>query len=88
LAVYDSAAKRHRQSEKHRLRNKMVRSRVRSNTRKLVELIESKAQDKAQIQFKEVSILLDRAVSKGIYHRNTAARKKHRLYKLLNSPSA
>ena len=88
MSVYNSAAKRNRQSEKHRLRNKMIRSRVRNNTRKLAELIEGKAQDKAQIQFKEVSILLDRAVSKGVYHRNTAARKKHRLHKLLNSLSA
>lgn len=77
------AAKRNRQSEQRRQRNKMIRSRVRSSTRKLTELAESKSKNEASDQYKTVSGLLDNAVGKGIIHRNTAARKKSRLSKML-----
>ncbi len=82
-----SAAKRHRQSEKRRVRNKMVKTRVRSSTRKFLELIDEKAGEEAQNQYREVSSLLDRAVSKSVLHKNTAARKKRRLHKMLVSLS-
>lgn len=82
-ATKNSAAKRHRQSQGRRLRNKMVKTRVRTNTRKLTELIAGNSKEEAAKQYKEVSSLLDRAVSKGIIHKNTAARKKHRLHKML-----
>ncbi len=80
-----SAAKRYRQSEKRRLRNKSVKTQVRTSTRRLTEFMKTNAVEDAQNQFKEVTHLLDRAVSKGVLHRNTAARKKHRLHKLINS---
>jgi ribosomal protein S20 len=41
------------------------------------------ASRKSGKQYKSVASLLDRAVSKGIVHKNTAARKKHRLHKQL-----
>lgn len=67
----------------------MVKTRVRSNTRKLVELTTAKSKEESAKQYTEVSSLLDRAVSKGIIHKNTAARKKHRLHKMLHGePSA
>jgi len=78
-----SASKRHRQSLKRRLRNKMIRSRVRTGTRRLAELLEANAAEEAAKQFKLVASLLDRAVSKGVIDRNAAARKKHRLHKML-----
>jgi small subunit ribosomal protein S20 len=83
LAGKGQAAKRNRQSELRRQRNKMIRSRVRSSTRKLTELVETKAEQQAVSQYKAVASLLDSAVSKGIIHRNTAARKKSRLSKKL-----
>jgi small subunit ribosomal protein S20 len=61
----------------------MVKSRVRSSTRKFSELAAGGAKEDTEKQYKSVASLLDRAVSKGIVHRNTAARKKHRLHKLL-----
>lgn len=79
-----SAAKRQRQNEKRRLRNKVVRSRIRGSARKLVELINEKKKSEAQLQYKELTSLIDRAVSKGVYHKNTAARKKSRMYRLLS----
>ena len=78
-----SAAKRHRQNIKRRMRNKMVKSEVRSSTRKFLELVESRAKEDAKNQYVSVAGLLDRAVSKGVIHKNTAARKKQRLHKVL-----
>ena len=65
------------------MRNKTVKTRVRTSTRKLVELAQGTAKEETEKQYKSVAGLLDRAVSKGIIHKNTAARKKHRLHKLL-----
>lgn len=79
-----SAAKRQRQNEKRRLRNRMVRSRVRGSVRKLIELVNEKKKSEAQQQYRELTSLIDRAVSKGVYHKNTAARKKSRMYRLLS----
>ena len=79
------AEKSQRQSEKRRLRNKIVKSRVKTNIRKLLTSVDGNAKDEAAKQFVEVASLLDRAVSKGIIQKNTAARKKRRLHKVLNS---
>ncbi len=61
----------------------MVKSRVRSSTRKFAELTAGGAKEETEKQYKAVASLLDRAVAKGIIHKNTAARKKHRLHKSL-----
>jgi small subunit ribosomal protein S20 len=42
----------------------------------------------AGVNFSEMAKLMDSASGKGIYHRNTVARKKSRMNKLLNSLSA
>ena len=78
-----SAAKRHRQNLKRRTRNRMVRSELRTKTRALLELVQSRSMEDAKKQYVTVATLLDRAVSKGVLHSNTAARKKHRLHKVL-----
>lgn len=78
-----TAAKRHRQNIKHRNRNRMVKSELRTNTRKLLELVQSQSTEDARKQYVSVASLLDRAVSKGVLHKNTAARKKQRLHRVL-----
>ena len=78
-----TAAKRHRQNIKRRTRNRIVKSELRTNTRKLLELVQSRSKEDAKKQYVSVVSLLDRAVSKGVLHKNTAARKKHRLHKVL-----
>ena len=85
LAGQGSAAKRHRQSEKARLRNKAARSEVRSSVRKFLTAIESNDKDVAAEQLKAVTKLIDTATGKGLYHANTAARKKSRLTRKLNA---
>lgn len=78
-----SSAKRHRQNLKRRLRNKMIKSRVRSSTRRFLQLVEGKSAEDARKEYDSVASLLDNAASSGVIHKNTAARKKHRLHKAL-----
>lgn len=61
----------------------MVRSRIRTGTRKFFELVKAGPGAEVESQYRGISSLLDSAVNKGIVHRNTAARKKHRLQKKL-----
>jgi small subunit ribosomal protein S20 len=83
-----SAEKDQRQSEKRRLRNKMIKSRAKTLVKDFVQLVGDKKKDEAQKKLTELSSFLDKAVSKGIYHRNTAARKKSRMHHLLGSLNA
>ena len=85
MAGQGSAAKRYRQSERRRLRNRAVRTRVRSSIRKFLAAIEAKNKDTASEQLKSVTILLDSATGKGVYHQNTTARTKSRLTRKLNA---
>jgi small subunit ribosomal protein S20 len=88
LARNLSAEKSDRQGEKRRLRNKMIKSRAKTLVKDFVGLVEEKKKDEAQKMLVVVSSFLDRAVSKGVYHRNTAARKKSRMYHLLSGMKA
>ncbi len=83
-----SAEKSDRQGEKRRLRNKMVKSRARTLVKDFVDLVDEKKKDEAKTKLAELSSFLDKAVSKGIYQRNTAARKKSRMIHLLKSLGA
>jgi len=47
--------------------------------------VDSKEKATAETQYAEVVKLIDTASGKGLYHRNTAARKKSRLYKKLTA---
>jgi small subunit ribosomal protein S20 len=88
LARNLSAEKSDRQGEKRRLRNKVVKTRAKSLVRSFVEAVEAKKKEEAQQMLKELSAYLDKAVSKGVYHSNTAARKKSRMHHLLAGLSA
>jgi len=79
-----SAQKRMRQNEKRRLRNRTVRSAVRSSVKGAREALASKGSDSATA-VREAIRALDRAVTKGILHRNTAARRKSALARTLNA---
>jgi len=78
LANTKSAEKRIRTSLKRNLRNRVVKSNVRTSIRKFVE-------DKSAATLRAAISTLDKAVSKGVLHRNTASRKKSRLTKRLNA---
>ena len=63
-------------NEKRRLRNKSVRSAVRTEIRKFREAVESGDKAAAEAQLRVASRKLDKSVSKGVFHRNNAANKK------------
>lgn len=79
-----SAAKRHRQSEKRRVHNRIIRSRVRTSVRRVLEAVDAKDREKAETAYQEFTSLIDSAARKGVYHTNTAARKKSRMAKKVN----
>ena len=87
MAGQGSAAKRHRQSERRRLRNRAVRTQVRSSIRRFLVAVETANKETATTQLQRVTTLLDTAAGKGVYHQNTAARTKSRLTRKLNAMS-
>jgi len=76
LAVHPSVAKRLKQSQKARLRNRSQKSNIKTLIKKVEE---SSDPEEAQKSFKEVISLLDKAAGQKVMHRNTAARIKTRL---------
>ncbi|MDR0525103.1 MAG: 30S ribosomal protein S20 [Spirochaetaceae bacterium] len=80
-----SAEKRHRQSEERRIRNKAVKSSVRTSVRKFTALTKKKDLGEAEIALKEMIKKLDTAAGKGVIKKNTAARKKSRMQRLFNT---
>lgn len=71
--------KRARQNEKRFQINKARRSRIRTYLRKVEEAIASGDQALAAAALKEAQPEIMRGVTKGVYHKNTAARKMSRL---------
>ena len=83
MANTKSAIKRIRTSEKRRLRNRTVRSRVRSTLKTARTAVTTPGED-ARTAVLVAIRTLDKAVTKGVIHRNTAARKKSALARRLN----
>ena len=79
-----SAQKRHRQNEKLRLRNKIMKTKVRNLTKIFLNSVSESNKEEANQNYTKLTSLLDRAYQKGIYKRNNTARKKSRLFKMLN----
>ncbi|MCW8924717.1 MAG: 30S ribosomal protein S20 [Xanthomonadales bacterium] len=74
-----SARKRARQAEKHRLLNASQRSHMRTAIKKVLTAIESGDKSAAESAYKAAVPAIDRSVTKGLMHRNKAARHKSRL---------
>jgi small subunit ribosomal protein S20 len=82
-----SQKKRVKTNEGRRQRNVAVRSRVKTFVGKAQTAIAAKDPNTKEAVIDAIS-QIDRAVSKGILHRNTAARKKSSLMRLVNLPEA
>lgn len=82
MANTKSAIKRIRQSEKRRQRNRTVRSRVRTALKTARTAVTTPEGD-AGAAVRQAIRVLDKAVTKGVIHRNTAARKKSALARSL-----
>jgi len=82
LPNIQSAKKRVKVSEKKNLRNRIVKSEVRTSLKKFDAAVEADPQ-KAQEQLSVTVAAIDKAASKGVVHKNAANRKKARLAKQL-----
>ena len=84
MANIKSQIKRNKTNEKARLRNQAVRSAVRTEIRKFHTAIDGGDKAAAGSQLRVASRALDKAVTKGVFHRNNAANKKSALAKSVN----
>ncbi len=91
MAHHKSALKRIRSSERKRIRNRLVKVRVRTFRQRKARAQMSAAQpDMATSREAVLAAIkeLDKAATKGVIHRNNAARRKSRLMKQLNKLQA
>ncbi len=79
MANIKSQIKRIKTNEKARLRNKAVKSSLKTAIRKAREAAAAGDVEKANVAAREAARKLDRAVSKGVIHKNQAANKKSAL---------
>lgn len=79
MANTKQAKKRVRQAEKHRQHNASMRSMLRTYIKKVTAAITSGNQKAALASLLEATPIIDRMVTKGIIHKNKAARHKSRL---------
>ncbi len=79
MANHVSALKRVRQTERRTERNRANKSRMRTALRRLRTALNSGNTEEANTQFRSTVSVLDKAVQKGVIHKNTASRYKSRL---------
>lgn len=87
MANIKSQIKRNKQNEKRRVRNKAVRSELRTRTKSAVTAAETGAENAADAERLAMK-RIDKAATKGVIHKNAAARRKSRLAKRLAAASA
>jgi small subunit ribosomal protein S20 len=83
VANIQSQIKRNRQNETRRMRNKTVRSTLKTELKRFNAAASDGDRESAEQAFARASRRLDKAAEKGIVHRNYAANKKSRMAKKL-----
>ena len=84
MANIQSQKKRNRQNEKRRLRNKAVRSELKTRTKVATTAITNGEADASEA-VKAAQKRIDKAAAKGVIHKNAAARRTSRLMKRATS---
>lgn len=85
MANIKSAKKRIKVIETKTLNNRMIKSALKTTIKKFEAAVEAKNVEDAKATFTAVTKSLDMAASKGVIHKNMAARKKSRLAAKLNA---
>ncbi len=80
-----SSKKRLRQNEKLRLHNRAQRSKLRGQLRRVRDAVKAGDSDAAQTEMRLAQKSIDQAAAKNLLHRNTAARTKSRLVKMVKA---
>jgi len=88
LANHKSALKRSRQNEIKRMRNKSVKTRLKSIVKDVRLSVSENSKEAALKELDMAKSNIDRAAQKGVIHKKTASRKISRLSKLVNTTSA
>ena len=84
MANIKSAKKRILTAERNREKNVAFKSSIKTAVKKALVLAQAKDQEALDSALSNVYKLCDKAVSKGVLHKNTASRKKSRLTKAIN----
>ena len=82
MANHKSALKRAGQNEIRRMRNRSVKTRVKTVVKEVRQVVSENAGETANAQFITAQSAIDKAAKKGVMHKRTAARKIARLAKL------
>ncbi len=85
MANIKSQIKRNATNEKRRMRNKSVKSSLKTAVRSFREAAASGEKDAAEAALRSASRKLDKAVSKGVIHKNQAANRKSAMAKLAST---
>ena len=85
MANIKSAKKRVLVNRKKAARNKSIKSAVKTSIKKVEVAIEAKDKEAATVALQNAISTIDKAATKGVYHKNTAARKVSRLSKAVNT---
>lgn len=88
MANIKSAIKRARQNSNNRKHNSAQRSMLRTYIKKVIYAIDAGNKQAAEEAFKAAQPVIDRAVNKGLIHKNKAARHKSRLVSRIKSIAA
>lgn len=84
MANIKSAKKRIKVIATKTARNKAIRSSVKTKIKKVVVAAENNNLDEAKAALTDAVSAIDKATSKGVFHKNTSARKKATLAKIVN----
>lgn len=84
MANIKSAKKRILVTETKTARNKAIKSEVKTMVKKVYAAIEAADKEAAKAAFVAAVSTMDKATSKGVYHKNTTSRKISRLAKAIN----
>ncbi len=84
MANIKSAAKRAKVAKIRTLRNKSIMSSVKTAIKNFEAAAAANDTEKATATFKTAISAIDKAVTKGLLHKNNAAHKKSRLHKMFN----
>ncbi|NLJ72063.1 MAG: 30S ribosomal protein S20 [Syntrophomonadaceae bacterium] len=87
MAKGKTPAKRARQAEENRLRNKVYKTRLKNMQNNYEAALNENDMEKAQESLLQLTSTIDKSVSKGIIHKNKAARKKSTYTKQFNALS-
>ncbi|MGL4606528.1 MAG: 30S ribosomal protein S20 [Eubacteriaceae bacterium] len=85
MANIKSAMKRAKTNEKRRLRNKMVKTNLKTTVKKFELAVAEGNVEAAQEAFRLAVKKIDMAATKGVLHKNAAARKKSTLARAINT---